>query len=107
MNNQPSVAIIILNWNTSHFLKKFLPSVIQTTYLNKEIYVIDNNSTDDLVSMVRDLFPSVRVIRMKLNKGYASSYNYAFSQIKSDYYLLLNSDIKATPTFIEPVISLM
>ena len=107
MSNQPSVAIIILNWNTSHFLKKFLPSVIQTTYLNKEIYVIDNSSTDDSVSMVRDLFPSVQVIRMKLNKGYASSYNYAFSQIKSDYYLLLNSDIKATPTFIEPVISLM
>jgi GT2 family glycosyltransferase len=103
----PSVAIIILNWNTSHFLKEFLPSVVNTTYTNKEIYVVDNNSTDDSVQMVSNFFPSIHLIQMASNKGYASSYNYALSEIKSDYFILLNSDIKVTPAFIDPVIALM
>ena len=105
--NNPSVAIIILNWNTSHFLKRFLPSVLSASYPNKEIYVIDNNSIDDSVSMLNEHFPTVNVLRMYSNKGYASGYNLCFSQIKADYYLLLNSDIEVTANFIEPVISLM
>ncbi len=107
MNNNPSVAIVILNWNTSHFLKQFLPSVIRVFYQRKEIYVIDNSSTDDSVAMMKSLFPEVQLISMAENKGYAASYNYALSSIQADYYILLNSDIEVTEDFIEPVIGLM
>ncbi len=105
--NNPSVAIVILNWNTSHFLKKFLPPVLATTYPNKEVYVIDNYSSDDSVVMLQGNFPSVHIIRMHSNKGYASGYNYGLSQIKAEYYLLVNSDIEVTPDFIEPLVNLM
>lgn len=107
MNSKPSVAIIILNWNTEQFLKRFLPSVIESGYVNKEVYVIDNQSTDGSVKMLINEFPGVHVIRMAENRGYAASYNYGLSVIKSDYYILINSDIEVTPGFIEPIIQLM
>jgi GT2 family glycosyltransferase len=107
MTNQPSVAIIILNWNTAHFLKQFLPSVIQARFPNKEIYVIDNHSTDESVAMLKKDFPEVQVVVMQENKGFATSYNHGLSTISADYYILLNSDIQVTDNFISPVISLM
>jgi GT2 family glycosyltransferase len=107
MTKQPSVAIIILNWNTAHFLKQFLPSVIRARFPNKEIYVIDNNSTDDSVPMMKVNFPEVHVLIMSENKGYATSYNYGLSMIQADYYILLNSDIEVTEDFITPIIGLM
>jgi GT2 family glycosyltransferase len=107
MNSTPSVAILILNWNTSAYLKRFLPSVLDTTYPNKAIYVIDNFSSDDSIEVLENHFPSVHIIRMHANKGYASGYNLALSQIESDYFLLVNSDLEVTPGFIEPVIALM
>jgi hypothetical protein len=81
--------------------------VIRTQFLNKEIYVIDNNSTDESVAMLKKEFPEVQVVMMQENKGYATSYNYGLSTIDADYYILLNSDIQVTDNFIAPVISLM
>lgn len=107
MKETPSVAILILNWNTSGYLQRFLPSILNCNYANKEIYVIDNASTDDSVAMLERSFPSVHIIRMYSNEGYASGYNLALSQITADYFLLVNSDIEVTSGFIEPVIDLM
>ncbi|MBL7733906.1 MAG: glycosyltransferase family 2 protein [Chitinophagaceae bacterium] len=107
MKDNPSVAIVILNWNTSRYLKRFLPSVLNITYENKRIYVVDNHSSDDSLTMLRKDFPLVNVIEMEANVGFASAYNYAISVIKCDYFLLLNSDIEATPGLIDPVIRLM
>jgi len=107
MIKRPSVAIIILNWNTAHFLKQFLPSVIHARYPDKEIYVIDNHSTDESVAMLKRDFPEILVVTMPENNGYASSYNYGLSTISADYYILLNSDIEVTDDFISPVVDLM
>ncbi|MDO6431985.1 glycosyltransferase family 2 protein [Flavitalea sp. BT771] len=107
MNAAPSVALVILNWNTSHYLKRFLPSLLNATYANKHIYVIDNDSKDDSLQMLRQEFPSVHVLPMKDNLGYASGYNFGLGQIDTDYYFLVNSDIQVTPGFIEPLIALL
>jgi len=107
MTNNPSVALVILNWNTSHYLKRFLPSLLSTSYQNKKIYVIDNNSSDDSLTMLASDFPEVEALPMKENKGYAEGYNFGLAQIKADYYLLINSDLQATPGFIEPLIDLL
>ena len=42
---QPKVAIVILNYNTRPLLERFLPSVVATEYVNKEVWVVDNAST--------------------------------------------------------------
>jgi len=107
MHSTPSVALVVLNWNSSHFLKRFLPSLLAATYSNKHIYVIDNHSSDDSIQVLQKGFPSVHIIPLKDNKGYAGGYNFGLAQIDTDYYFLVNSDIEVTPGFIEPIIDLL
>ncbi len=105
--NLPLVAVVILNWNGKHFLEKFLPSVIASTYKNMQIIIADNASTDDSVSFLQSYFPQIRVIQNNINGGFAKGYNMALKQILADYFVLLNSDVEVTPNWIEPIISLM
>lgn len=100
------VAVIILNWNGSHLLRKFLPGVIAHAR-GTEIIVADNASTDDSRDIVRQSFPTVRLIELTENKGYAGGYNEALKKVDADCYVLLNSDIEVTQNWLEPVILLM
>ncbi|MEM8523504.1 MAG: bifunctional riboflavin kinase/FAD synthetase [Bacteroidota bacterium] len=102
-----SVAIVILNYNGRQHLETFLPSIFQTTYANAEIYVADNASTDDSVEYLETNFPSVKIIQLSENHGFAEGYNQALREVESDYYVLLNSDVEVTPNWIEPILELM
>lgn len=107
MNKTPSVALVILNWNTRGYLEKYIPFLQAATYPNKAIYVIDNSSTDDSIPFLKTHFPSVHILPMPENRGFASGYNFGLAQIDADYYLIVNSDIEVTPGFIEPLIDLL
>ncbi len=102
-----STAIVILNWNGKKFLEKFLSSVVGSTYLNKQIIVADNASTDDSVQFLKEQYPQVRLIQNNSNEGFAKGYNTALKQVQADIYVLLNSDVEVSPGWIEPVIELM
>jgi GT2 family glycosyltransferase len=104
---QPKLAIVILNWNGSKYLRQFLPSVLASTYLNKEIIIADNGSSDDSLEILQESFPQVRVIELKHNYGFATGYNLALKQVNADYYALLNSDVEVQPRWLEPIIELM
>lgn len=104
---QPSVAIVILNWNGKRFLEKFMPSVVASKYQNKKIIVADNASTDDSINFLQQQYPAVQIIRNSSNEGFAKGYNTALKQVEADYYVLLNSDVEVTPGWIGPVIELM
>ncbi len=104
---QPLVAIVILNWNGSKFLEQFLPSVVASTYSHKKIIVADNASTDDSISFLKNNYPEVSIILNPGNEGFAKGYNLALQQVTADYYVLLNSDVEVTPSWIEPIVSLM
>ncbi len=105
--NLPEVAIVILNWNGKKFLEKFLPSVLASTYPNKRIVLADNASADDSIAFVKAHFPNVEIIINSSNEGFAKGYNSALSQVNSDYYILLNSDIEVTPNWLEPLLYVM
>lgn len=104
---QPSVAIVILNWNGRNFLEKFLPSVMASQYANKKIIVADNASTDDSLVFLQQQYPQVEIIKNNSNEGFAKGYNTALKQVKADYFVLLNSDVEVIPNWITPVIDLM
>jgi GT2 family glycosyltransferase len=104
--NNPSVAVVILNWNGKSFLEKFLPSVIKNSG-NARIIVADNDSKDSSVDFMKASFPDVELLINDSNGGYAKGYNDALKQIKADYYVLLNSDIEVTAGWVDSVISLM
>lgn len=72
-----------------------------------EIIVADNASTDSSIEFLQENFPQVRIIQNLTNGGFAKGYNDALSQVKADYYVLLNSDIEVTENWIKPIITLM
>jgi len=103
----PKVSIVILNYNGRKYLESFLPSVLASSYANKEVIVADNGSTDDSILFLKENFPHVRIILLPLNMGFSKGYNAALKEVQSDYYVLLNSDVETSPGWIEPVIELM
>jgi len=98
---------VILNYNGRSYLEKFLPSVFASTYPGKKIIVADNGSTDDSVLYLANNFKDAEIILLDKNYGFAGGYNKALSKVKSDYYILLNSDVEVMPNWIEPLIDLM
>ena len=104
---QPTIAIVILNWNGKRYLEQFLPSVLASTYQNKEVVVIDNASTDDSVPFLRSQYPAVSVIELSVNYGFSRGYNEGLKEVNADYYVLLNSDVEVEPGWIGPIVTLM
>lgn len=103
----PKVAVVILNWNGKEYLKKFLPSVLASSYPNLEIILGDNASTDQSISFVEENFPTVRIIKNEKNLGFAGGYNQVLKQVEAEYFVLLNSDVEVSEGWIEPVIKMM
>ena len=103
----PSVAIVILNYNGKKHLSLFLPSVIATEYANFQIIVADNGSTDDSIAFLQANYPSIKILQNKINQGFAGGYNWALKQVVADYFILLNSDVEVTPNWINPIVQLM
>ena len=99
-----TVKIVILNWNGVAHLRRFLPSVVAAAPAGVEVGVADNGSTDDSVGVLRGEFPSVRVVRLDRNYGFAGGYNRALRQIEADYYVLLNSDVETPAGWLEPLV---
>src|SRR6476659_5051933 len=107
MIEEPSVAIVILNWNGQKFLEQFLVSVFNCPYPNLQIIVGDNASSDDSIAYLKANFPLVKVIQNDQNYGFASGYNKVLEQVTADYFILLNSDVEVSTGWIKPVIDLM
>ena len=97
-------SIVILNWNGSKMLQDFLPAILKYSQGNdREVIVADNASDDDSVEMLKKEFPSVRIILLDKNYGFAGGYNRALAQVESEYYVLLNSDVEVTPNWLGPL----
>ena len=100
------VAVVILNYNGEEMLGRFLPSVVEYTP-GADIIVADNASTDGSVAFVKENFPSVKIVSLDRNYGFAGGYNRALEKVAADYVLLLNSDVEVTPGWLEPLVALL
>lgn len=102
------LAVVILNWNGREMLRTFLPSVCR--YSASEgvtVYVADNGSTDDSVDMLRREFPTVQLILLSENLGFAGGYNRALESVQAEYVVLLNSDVEVTESWWKPLVAYM
>jgi GT2 family glycosyltransferase len=98
-------AVVILNWNGRSHLEKYLPHVVQFTNLDEcELVIADNGSDDDSVRFVRDTYPQIRIIEMDRNYGFAGGYNKALESVDADIFCLLNSDVRVTKNWMEPIL---
>lgn len=101
-------AVVILNWNGEKFLNQFLPVLLRNTQLpGVDIYVADNASTDNSLSLIEEQFPTVKTLLLDKNYGFAGGYNKALAQINADYFVLLNSDVEVTENWLQPLLNYM
>ena len=97
-------SVVILNYNTKHYLQQFLPGLLASCEgENARVVVADNASTDGSVELLRSEFPEVPLILLKENYGFAGGYNRALQEIEAEYFVLINSDIEVPPGWLRPL----
>ena len=98
------VAVVILNYNGEHHLRRFLPSVVEGSE-GADIVVADNGSTDGSLTLLDAEFPTVRKVVLDKNYGFAEGYNRALAELAEyDSYVLLNSDVQTPKGWLEPLV---
>lgn len=88
------VSVIIVNYNSSKLTIQAVQSLIKNTKrVEYEIIIVDNNSTDNSVSELKQLFaPNIRLIVNQTNKGFGAANNIGINISKGEYLFLLNPD---------------
>ena len=99
-NGKITLSLIFLNYNSQFWIKKALES-LNAFYLKKtkykiEILVVDNNSTDHSISMIKNDYKFARIIQTGHNLGFAGGNNVGLKTAKGKYIMLLNSDVEFT-----------
>ncbi len=100
------IAVVILNYNGAEMLRRFLPNVLENSP-EANVYVADNGSTDNSVETMRREFPQIPLIEFDKNHGFAEGYNLAIGEVSEEYVLLLNSDVKVSPRWLQPLLEHM
>lgn len=104
MELKKSVSVIIPNYNGSQLLKQYLPFTLQaviTANTAYEIIIVDDCSTDDSTTFIRENYPQINLIVNAENRGFSYSCNRGIGAARYELILLLNSDVKLTPDYFE------
>lgn len=102
-NNLPMISIIIPNFNGLEFLKKMIPSLLNTNYPLFEIIVIDNGSTDKSISFLKSNYPSIILNKFKHNMGVSFAFNVGLKLSSGNYVSFLNNDMELDPNWLLPL----
>ena len=89
------------------FYKHYCHCLEELNYPDYTVYVIDNHSTDDSIAFLEAHFPTVKIIPLSDNYGFAKGYNLGLAAIPEDYYLMMNSDVEVGKDFLQPLVYLM
>ncbi|MBZ5535437.1 MAG: glycosyltransferase family 2 protein [Acidobacteriia bacterium] len=102
MENEKSVTVIVVNWNSRDLLRECLFSLRRQTYRNFHVIVVDNGSIDGSLEMLENEFAGFAyLIKNSRNHGFCRAVNQAILASRSDYVALLNNDAEAQPTWLE------
>ena len=108
MKKEPLVSILIANWNGGRIFNDCLKSLVKINYTDWELIVVDNGSNDGSQKLLLDKnieIKNYKLIRNKLNLGFAKANNQALKKAKGIYILLLNNDTKVEPDFLSKLVN--
>jgi len=106
-NNEPLVSVIIVNYNGKNHLENCLKSLMNIAYKNYEVIIVDNNSTDESIEFVKNCYPSIIIIKLDRNYGFAEPNNIGAKIAKGEFLLFLNNDTEVSPNFIEKMVNVL
>ena len=102
------LSIVIVSFNVEELLAKCLGSIEKYSEdITKEVFVVDNNSSDNTVLRIRKDFPKVTLIANKKNLGFSKANNQALKKAKGDYLLVLNPDTELKQGTLHKMIGFM
>ncbi len=102
------LSVIIVNYNVKYFLEQCLYSVRKASRgIDMEIIVVDNNSVDGSVDMLKDKFQDIILIENKKNTGFSVANNQGIGISKGEYVLLLNPDTVVQEDTFQKVLHFM
>ncbi|MDA1169100.1 MAG: glycosyltransferase family 2 protein [bacterium] len=102
------LSIVIVNYRMWQLTRALVESLLKDTLpRGTEIIVVDNNSGDDSVYLLRSDFPEITVIENKTNLGLAAGVNTALKVAKGTYYLVLNPDMIQLPGATQKLVDFM
>jgi GT2 family glycosyltransferase len=101
-----SVSIVILNHNSKDHLADCLASVAALDYPagNLEVLVVDNGSTDGSPVWVRAAYPSVHVVELGENLGFAEGNNRGVAAARGEIIAFLNTDTRVEPNWLSELV---
>ena len=97
---EPKVAVVIPNWNGRSWLGPCLDALGRQDLTHFHTIIVDNGSSDDSVAFIRARYPSVEVIELGHNTGFANAANIGIARAASSYIALLNANMQVFPDWL-------
>ncbi len=101
------VSINIIIYNGLKYIKPCIDSILNQTFKDFEINILDNNSSDNSVNFIKENYPNINLIESKENLGFAAGHNKMIEINNSEYVLVTNQDIILEPDFLEKIVNFM
>jgi GT2 family glycosyltransferase len=101
------VSIIIPNYNGAKIILSCLKSVYASSYTGFEVFLIDDASEDNSVSVVRNFFPQTKILRNAKNLGFARTANKGFKESRAEIVVLLNMDTVVRKEWLSELIKVL
>ena len=95
------VSVIIVNWNGLSHLPDCLGSLSKQTFRDFEVILVDNGSSDESVTYVKQHYPWVKLVILNENKGFSVGNNHGLLHAVGDYIVTLNNDTRAETDWLE------
>ncbi len=94
------ISVVIPNCNGKAYLPECLDSLLEQSYKNLEIIVVDNASTDGSAQLVKQDYPQVRLLCLESNRGFAAAVNAGIGAAGGEFVMILNNDTRADRDFV-------
>ncbi len=101
------VSVIVITYNGSDHLSDCFSSLLDQSYSNLEIIVVDNGSSDDTVARIHQDYPSVKTFTLNRNRHYSGGVNQGLLHAQGKYFCILNQDVKLERECIQYLVQAM
>ncbi len=102
------ISVILISYNTAQLSVEALNSLFASVGdFELDVFVVDNASKDDSLSVIKNAFPNINLIANKINVGFGRANNQVLPLIKGDYVLLLNTDAFVQPDTLAKTVTYM
>jgi GT2 family glycosyltransferase len=105
MTSDPLISVVIVTWNGRQYLEACLTAVGAQVGVRIETILVDNASSDGTVAYVGERFPSVRVVSLSENRGFAGGNNAGVREARGEFVALLNNDTVPESTWLQTLFS--